>query len=70
MSARSILSKHVPHLADCSVSTAFPSYLGSRRKPDGMRPQRAARLILQSCLNLTEVLESIGICLCRIRMLA
>jgi hypothetical protein len=29
MPARSVLSKHIPHLATWSVSTAFLSYLGS-----------------------------------------
>ena len=29
MPARSILSKHIPHLATWSVSTAFLTYLGS-----------------------------------------
>jgi hypothetical protein len=48
MPARSILSKHIPHLAAWSVLTAFLSYLGSRRRADGVRPKRAARLILQS----------------------
>jgi hypothetical protein len=51
MPARSILSKHIPHLAAWSVLTAFLSYLGSRRRADGVRPKRAARLILQSRHN-------------------
>jgi hypothetical protein len=57
MPARSILSKHIPHLSAWSVSTAFLSYLGSRRRADGVRPKRAARLILQSRLNRSEVIE-------------
>jgi hypothetical protein len=48
MPARSILSKHIPHLSDWSVSTSFRNSLGSRPRCDGMRPKRAARLILQS----------------------
>lgn len=39
MPARSILSKHIPHLSAWSVSTAFLSYLDSRRSPDGVRPK-------------------------------
>ena len=57
MPARSILSKHIPHVAAWSVSTAFLNYLGSRRRADGVGPKRAARLILQSRLNRTEVIE-------------
>lgn len=57
MPARSILSKHIPHAATWSISTAFLNYLGSRRRADGMGPKRAARLILQSRLNRTEVIE-------------
>jgi hypothetical protein len=57
MPARSILSKHIPHQAGWSVSTAFLSYFGSRRRADGVRPKRAARQILQSRLNRTEVIE-------------
>jgi hypothetical protein len=59
MPARSILSKHIPHLAAWSVSTVFLSYLGSPRRADGVRPKRAARLILQSRLNRSEVIEQL-----------
>jgi hypothetical protein len=57
MPARSILSKQIPDLSDWSVSTAFLNYLGSGRRADGVRPNRAARLILQSRLNRSEVIE-------------
>ena len=57
MPARSILSKHIPHLAAWSVSTAFLSYFSFPTKGRCMRPKRAARRILQSRLNRTEVIE-------------
>jgi len=60
MPARSILSKHFPQLAVWSVSTAFLSYLVSRRRADGVRQTRAAaRLNLQSRLNRIEVIEQL-----------
>jgi hypothetical protein len=54
MPARSILSKHITHLAAWSVSTALLSYFSSRRRADGVRAKHAARQILQSRLNSTE----------------
>jgi hypothetical protein len=59
MPARSILSKHFPQLAAWSVSAAFLSYLVSRRRADGVRQTRAARLNLQSRLNRIEVIEQL-----------
>ena len=55
MPARSILSKHIPHLPPGQFR---PLSLVIWVSDEGrLRAQRAARLILQSRLNRTEVIE-------------
>jgi hypothetical protein len=48
MPARSILSKHIPHLAVWSVSIALLIYFSSRLRADG-RPCAQTTLRARSC---------------------
>ena len=53
MPARSILSKHIPHLPDWSVSTAFLNYSGSDEGPMACAPNA-----LRACLCRIMVLPA------------